>query len=70
VTPEAVEAFAAGDWSALHDALGLKPWQESPLDADTPELPEWMTNERSVEDWKAVYELRRTLNKMSSPRIS
>jgi len=36
LTPEAVEAFRAGAWLDLHRALGLKPWQASPLDADAP----------------------------------
>jgi hypothetical protein len=58
VTPEAVEAFAAGDWSALHRALGLRPWQESPLHALTPEPPDWMTSEFYREDWKHAYVLR------------
>ncbi len=31
ITPEAIEAFAAGDFLALHQALGLKPWEVSPL---------------------------------------
>lgn len=34
VTAEAVEAYKSGDWIALHQALGLKPWECSPLDAD------------------------------------
>lgn len=33
ITPEAVAAFHAGDWMALHRALGLRPWEVSPLDA-------------------------------------
>ena len=32
ITPEAVEAFRAGDWIALHRALRLRPWEASPLD--------------------------------------
>ena len=31
VTPEAVEAYAAGDYAALHRELSLAPWQCSPL---------------------------------------
>jgi len=31
VTAEAVEAFAAGDYMRLHDALDLRPWEASPL---------------------------------------
>ncbi len=32
ITPDAVAAFRAVDWLALHRALGLKPWEMSPLD--------------------------------------
>lgn len=31
ITPEAVEAYRAGDWGLLHRLLGLKPWEASPL---------------------------------------
>ena len=31
ITPAAIEAYRAGDASALHRALGLKPWEASPL---------------------------------------
>ena len=31
ITPEAVEAFQAGDYLALHRALHLPPWHPSPL---------------------------------------
>ena len=31
ITAEAVEAFRAGDFIGLHRALGLAPWQASPL---------------------------------------
>lgn len=47
LTPEAVEAFMAGDWLALHQALGLRPWQASPLDVDPDDRPEWLCEE----DW-------------------
>lgn len=33
ITAAAVEAWNAGDRMALHRALGLRPWQVSPLDA-------------------------------------
>ena len=61
ITPEAVEYFAKADWRALHRALGLKPWEASPLDATTPEPPEWMNDERNRADWRAAYELRSAL---------
>ena len=31
ITADAIEAFRAGDHGALHRALGLRPWQPSPL---------------------------------------
>jgi hypothetical protein len=31
ITPEVIAAFEAGDYSALHCALHLKPWEASPL---------------------------------------
>jgi hypothetical protein len=31
ITPEAIAAFEAGDYGALHRALGLRPWEASPL---------------------------------------
>lgn len=39
ITPEAVEAFRRRDYVALHDALGLKPWEWwSDLVAPKPDL--------------------------------
>jgi hypothetical protein len=32
ITAEAIEAFRRGDVLALHRALGLKPWEISPID--------------------------------------
>jgi hypothetical protein len=34
ITPEAIAAWQAADYSALHAALGLKPWEPSPLPAE------------------------------------
>lgn len=36
ITPEAVTAYRNSDWLGLHRALGLKPWETSPLDAADP----------------------------------
>ena len=41
VTPEAIDAFSAGDSSALHDALGLPPWVPSPLEVHPDEVSPW-----------------------------
>ena len=48
ISPAAVEAYRAGDFMALHIALGLAPWEPSPLplsieplgiDPDNPPMP-------------------------------
>lgn len=51
VTPEAIAAFEAGDYHGLHRALGLRPWEESPLPAsitalgvDPDSRPDWATD--------------------------
>jgi len=31
ITQDALDAFQAGDYAGLHHALGLKPWEISPL---------------------------------------
>lgn len=65
ITPEAIEAFRAGDWLGLHRALGLAPWQPSPIDTDTPEPPAWATQRGKTgwaEEWPMVFELRQALD--------
>ena len=64
--PEAaVRAFAAGDWLGLHRALGLRPWQRSPLDASSDEVPpDWLGDRGSADFLEAQrlrLELERTL---------
>lgn len=72
ITPEAIEAFRAGDCRALHRALGLRPWQPSPLPhsvtglgvhrGDPPEeKTEWS------QSWPAIQELQRALFKAAGP---
>ena len=64
VTPEAVEAFERGDWMGLHRALGLRPWQMSPLDVDPAEEP---PNDHGGnpydKSWSLACELRAELEK-------
>ncbi len=31
ITPAAIDAYVAGDYLGLHRALGLRPWEPSPL---------------------------------------
>ncbi|NCQ23693.1 MAG: hypothetical protein COW54_05975 [Rhodobacteraceae bacterium CG17_big_fil_post_rev_8_21_14_2_50_63_15] len=62
ITPEAVAAFGAGDQMALHRALGLAPWQVSPLDADTPAPPAWASHRTAwAESWPVAHDLRQAL---------
>lgn len=60
VTPEAVEAFRAGDWIGLHRALRLKPWQASPLDATTDEPPQGLCDQPGPyrDSWARARSLR------------
>jgi hypothetical protein len=44
---------------ALHGALGVRPWEESPLYADTAEPPSWMLGDQwRCNDWRKAWELR------------
>lgn len=61
ITPDAVAAYRAGDAMALHAALGLRPWQPSPLDVagGNPYGPSsgWTAS------WELVTELRDVLDR-------
>jgi len=63
ITPEAIEAFHAGDERALHRALGLTPWEASPLDAN--EGPAPYGGELWRASWPQAQALRRALLKYS-----
>lgn len=67
VTPAAVEAYRAGDWMGLHRALGLRPWQASPLDVPMgnpyPDGSPWAAS------WPLAAALRAELEVLS-PRVS
>lgn len=65
ITVEAVAAYRAGDWLGLHRALGLKPWQPSPLDA-VGECP-WNGNSAGATFWPLAVELRAELESASCP---
>ena len=68
ITPESVEAFRAGDYMALHRALGLPPWHPSPLPDSVDALgvnpkgpPDYRTGESWGEFWQQAVELQREL---------
>ena len=71
ITQEAVEAYVARDFHRLHAALGLFPWELSPLPAETcglgsikGEPPAWMLEmpDRGA-DYRQAQELQRELEK-------
>jgi hypothetical protein len=57
ITEAAIAAFKAGAWLDLQRALGLKPWEMSPLDAG-PTPPSWR---KTTDDWQQAVELRQAL---------
>ena len=69
IAPEAIEAFRAGDYLALHAALDLRPWEVSPLPleveglgCDQGPLPSWAKPGHAVFDtWEQAQELQQLL---------
>ncbi len=68
ITAKAVEAFRAGDYHALQNALNLPPWHPSPLPESvetlgvTPDHPPEFRSGSSWDDcWQAAVELQREL---------
>ncbi|MEP7241747.1 MAG: hypothetical protein ABI697_12745 [Devosia sp.] len=57
ITAAALDAFRAGDETALHKALGLKPWHPSPLDDHNPYPP----GAAASLTWPMIVELRSAL---------
>ena len=67
ITPEAVEAYKAGDYMRLHRALGLMPWECSPLPdevhghgVDQGPCPSYCNE---LHGWEHAQELQRELEK-------
>lgn len=56
VTPAAIIAFGAGDRKTLHRELGLKPWHESPIDAEG-DCP-WPAGSAGATGWQLSADLR------------
>ncbi|MCL5776134.1 hypothetical protein M1105_03870 [Limibaculum sp. FT325] len=72
-TAEAVAAFRAHDYLALHEALGLGPHETSPLDVtDDPANRDRYTEAGTAgwESWPAAMELRRALTAGLNPLSS
>ncbi len=66
ITGEAVAAYRALDRVALHRALGLKPWEASPIDA-TGDCP-WSTGSAGERTWDKVVRLRAELEAIKGAR--
>ncbi len=62
ITPEAVAAFKAGDWLALHAALRLHPWECNPLDANAGPSP-WPPGCAGSISWPEAQRLRREIRR-------
>jgi hypothetical protein len=62
ITAEAVAAFRERDQATLHRALGLKPWEPSPLVLDclNEECP-WSPGTAAAAAWPKVRDLLRQL---------
>jgi hypothetical protein len=62
ITPEAVEAYRAGDRGALHRVLGLKPWEASPFFPDGPDdVSPWPEGSGGARSWPQALELKEQL---------
>jgi hypothetical protein len=55
ITPAAVQAYRRGDALRLHEVLGLKRWQVSPLDVETAH------GEHQTNAWGTSFALAREL---------
>jgi hypothetical protein len=63
IKPLAIEAWKAGDYIALHQALGLAPWEASPLPTSVcvlgchhGERPSWIND--AVVNWDQALDLQ------------
>ena len=60
LSPDAIDAFAARDDDALRVALGLRPWEASPMDAHDGPSP-WPEGSAGARSWPLAQRLRREL---------
>lgn len=65
LSPEAVAAFRGEDRETLHRALGLRPWEISPLDAHEPACP-YPGGSAAARTWEKVREIRAELERAAS----
>jgi hypothetical protein len=73
LTPEVCEAWRAGDFHAVNQVLGVRPWQFSPFDVERTTAPAWLVDRRGsdsmvgVGDWQRAWELRQALIAAAGP---
>lgn len=71
ITPEALEAYRAGDAATLDRMLGLKPWEASPLDVDHPDqVSPWPKGSGGERSWPQALQLRKQLEEEEDARSS
>ncbi len=70
ITAEAQQAYEKGDWLLLHRALGLKPWEASPLDVERPEDAELRVGSAWARTVPDALQLRAELEEMTCRRQS
>lgn len=75
ITPEAIAAYRARDYMGLHQALGLRPWEISPLPLEVEALgvdqnppPEPRQYGGWYDTWEQAQELQRLLEEALSIR--
>jgi hypothetical protein len=61
ITPDAVAAFRAEDYHALHSALGLRVWELSPLWVEVGQECGYSPNSGGALCWEKIQRLRREL---------
>jgi hypothetical protein len=67
ITPQATYAWQRGDKHACHQALGVMPWDFSPLYVEDAEPPQWVKDRTGTDavadsaNWRRAWELRQAL---------
>ena len=62
ISPEAIAAYQAEEFMRLHNALGLNPWDCSPLDVGPLDECPYSPGAAGAMSWATVQELRRLLD--------
>lgn len=63
ISADAIDAYRQGDVVALHRALGLRPWDVSPLEVDDGPSP-WPASAGGARSWPMAQVLRTELERL------